>query len=204
MVSCLLTSDERLIAGERAGGSTDKQYAFVGGSIAFKQQQQYTHDPITDAFLDEARAELGSCFTYKSQGVIGITQSTTSLPGLKFVVHGSVDASFHEIAELHREAVGWYEATKKQHGQQKARETLAQHSRFPPDAWEHSRLIGLFKVHEELNWFIRQEHVMESARDALAVYLTTVFTGSRHPSFVSHAPSHASILRYPAMSHQIL
>lgn len=202
VTSCLLTSDKRLVVGQRAGKSSPGSYALIGGSIPF--QQHYEHNPISHAFFAEARAELGS-FPYCMHQVIGVTTSSRGLPGLKFVVYATVAKPLPKISALHREAMAWYAGRSRLHGEQAAREALAQQPGFPPDAWEHAALYGLFNTPEDITSFIHNEHTLESAGDSMDVYLQTVLKGKacRHPSFVSHAPSHASIPGYPVRYPQI-
>ena len=203
VVSCLLTSDERIVVGERmgkrAGKRRQRDYALPCGSITF--QQSYRDDPIADAFYAEAKAELGD-WKYDFHGVIGITQSLKGLPGLKFVAYAHVDATLAELRSLHHGAYAHYRSIKNSQGMQKARQALAEHPVFPADAWEHTNLFGLFNTPDDFTrdiaTFTQYEHAFESAREAMEIYLDVIVKASTRPSPASPSPAHASRSGCPA------
>lgn len=149
-IGVVKTSDDEILLGVRGGEITPERVdSFASGlygllptgSVKFKSD--YRIDPMTDTVEEEFSEEVGS-FSIIEQTPIGVFEAEKPGPtGYKFVSMLKADASLKEIQEANMRANELY-ARRIEEGVTKEDVSVELRDRgLPPDAWEHSTILGL-------------------------------------------------------------
>lgn len=151
IVACCITitKDNQILIPFRGGLLTDegrKIYArgkvglIPAGSITWKPD--YLKDPVNDTIDQEFTEELGY-FNYKSLGLIGIIESISDLPGIKFISVIKTNATLRQIQEVNFQSI---HLTNLLNEKGIKPEEIAQeliNKKLPLDAWENSPILGI-------------------------------------------------------------
>jgi len=151
IVACCITitKDNQILIPFRGGELSEegrKLYArgkvglIPAGGITWKQK--YLKDPITDAITQEFTEEIGH-FNYEFLGLIGIIESISDLPGIKFISVVKVNATLRQIQETNVNSINLRNILNKKGIKSEEIEEELKNKNLPVDAWENSPLLGI-------------------------------------------------------------
>src|SRR3989344_4222150 len=145
IVACCITitKDNQILIPFRGGELSEegrKLYArgkvglIPAGGITWKQK--YLKDPITDAITQEFTEEIGH-FNYEFLGLIGIIESISDLPGIKFIFVIKIDATLNQIQEVNSKSINLRNLLNKKGIKHEDIEEELRNKNLPVDAWEN-------------------------------------------------------------------
>src|SRR3989344_8720904 len=144
VVGCItITKDNQILIPLRGGELTEegkKLYArgkvglIPAGSVTWKQE--CIKDPLTDSITQEFTEEIGH-FNYENLGLIGIIESISDLPGIKFIFVIKIDATLNQIQEVNSKSINLRNLLNKKGIKHEDIEEELRNKNLPVDAWEN-------------------------------------------------------------------
>lgn len=166
IMGVLETSDGYVCLGVRGGAVTPERvdrfasglYGLPpGGSVTFNSKPK--KDPLSDTLAEEFKEELGGRkLGFKSSGLLGFFNAYKPGPtGIKFVSYMRTRATLKQVQQVNREANDIYWAAIN--GGASGSDAKAEVSKkgLPPDAWEHSPIIGLPKNADDIRQLVKSQ-----------------------------------------------